>query len=132
VAVEALRTGSWLHLTPHQLRHTFARQLTDAGMPITSLGKLMGHSQISTTQIYTAGTDPKLAQAYHEAMSRVEEVKLPHQQPESLPVQRNELSQARPIYQKAEGPPRQIGKLGAHIYQNQFARPVWTISNAAG
>ena len=91
-----------LHLTPHQLRHTFARQLTDAGMPITSLGKLMGHSQISTTQIYTAGADPKLAQAYQEAMSRVEEVKLPHQPPESLP--NTELSQARPIYQRAEGP----------------------------
>ena len=63
-----------LHLTPHQLRHTFARQLTKAGMPITSLGKLMGHSQISTTQIYTAGADPKLAQAYQEAMQRVERV----------------------------------------------------------
>jgi site-specific recombinase XerD len=93
-----------LHLTPHQLRHTFARQLTDAGMPITSLGKLMGHSQISTTRIYTAGSDPKLAQAYQEAMSRVEEVKLPHQQPESLPALRTELSQPRPNYQRLEGP----------------------------
>jgi integrase len=44
-----------LHLAPYQLRHTFARQLTDAGMPIISLGKLMGHSQIGMTQIYTAG-----------------------------------------------------------------------------
>jgi site-specific recombinase XerD len=32
-----------LKLTPHQLRHTFARQLTEAGMPITSVGKLLGH-----------------------------------------------------------------------------------------
>jgi site-specific recombinase XerD len=68
-----------LHLTPHQLRHTFARQLTEAGMPITSLGKLLGHSQISTTQIYTAGADPKLAQAYQEAMQRVEQAQLPSQ-----------------------------------------------------
>jgi len=60
-------------LTPHQLRHTFARQLTEAGMPITSLGKLMGHSQISTTQIYTAGADPQLAQAYQTAMQRLEQ-----------------------------------------------------------
>ena len=62
-----------LHVTPHQLRHTYARQLTEAGMPITSLGKLMGHSQISTTQIYTGGADPKLAEAYQTAMQRVEQ-----------------------------------------------------------
>lgn len=58
-------------VTPHQLRHTYARQLTEAGMPVTSLGKLLGHSQVSTTQIYTAGADPELAQAYHQAMERL-------------------------------------------------------------
>lgn len=62
-----------LHVTPHQLRHSYARQLTEAGMPITSLGKLLGHSQISTTQIYTSGADPKLAEAYQVAMQRVEQ-----------------------------------------------------------
>ena len=62
-----------LNLTPHQLRHTFARQLTEAGMPITSLGKLLGHTQITTTQIYTAGADPALAQAYQTAMSHLGE-----------------------------------------------------------
>ena len=60
-----------LHLTPHQLRHTFARQMTEAGMPITSLGKLLGHAQVSTTQIYTAGADPQLAEAYQSAMTRL-------------------------------------------------------------
>jgi len=63
-----------LDLTPHQLRHTFARQLTEAGMPITSLGKLLGHAQVTTTQIYTAGADPALAQAYQMAMSRLVEM----------------------------------------------------------
>jgi site-specific recombinase XerD len=58
-------------VTPHQLRHTFARQVTEAGMPITSLGKLLGHAQVSTTQIYTAGADPVLAQAYQTAMAQV-------------------------------------------------------------
>jgi site-specific recombinase XerD len=62
-----------LKLTPHQLRHTFARQLTEAGMPITSVGKLLGHAQITTTQIYTSGADPGLAQAYQIAMTRVGE-----------------------------------------------------------
>jgi site-specific recombinase XerD len=56
-------------LTPHQLRHTYARQLTEARMPVTSLSKLMGHSQVSTTQIYTAGADPDLYQAYQAALS---------------------------------------------------------------
>ena len=58
-------------LTPHQLRHTFARQVTEAGMPITSLSKLLGHAQITTTQIYTAGADPQLAQAYQDTMAQL-------------------------------------------------------------
>ena len=62
-----------LDLTPHQLRHTYARQLTEAGMPLTSLSKLMGHAQITTTQIYTAGADPQLATAYQQAMARLAE-----------------------------------------------------------
>jgi len=91
-----------LHLTPHQLRHTYARQLTEAGMPITSLGKLMGHSQISTTQIYTAGADPKLAQAYHEAMNRVEQVKVLPEQPGNLRT--SGFSRPGPIAERTEGP----------------------------
>jgi site-specific recombinase XerD len=60
-----------LPITPHQLRHTFARQVTEAGLPITSLSKLLGHAQITTTQIYTAGADPQLAAAYQQAMAHV-------------------------------------------------------------
>jgi site-specific recombinase XerD len=63
--------GVGIHLTPHQLRHTFARQLTEAGMPISSLGKLLGHAHVSTTQIYTAGADPELVEAYQSAMQRL-------------------------------------------------------------
>jgi len=59
-----------LSVTPHQLRHTYARQLTEAGMPVTSLGKLLGHAQVSTTQIYTQGADPELAKAYQQAMGQ--------------------------------------------------------------
>jgi len=91
-----------LQLTPHQLRHTYARQLTEVGMPITSLGKLMGHSQISTTQIYTAGADPKLAQAYHEAMNCVEQVKVLPGQPSDL--RPSELFRLGPTAERAEGP----------------------------
>lgn len=79
-------------VTPHQLRHTFARQVTEAGMPITSLSKLLGHTQVSTTQIYTAGADPALRQAYQEAMTRVEQLPPasppPPPQPETAPPAR--------------------------------------------
>jgi site-specific recombinase XerD len=64
-------------VAPHQLRHTYARQLTEAGMPLTSLGKLMGHAQLSTTQIYTAGADPELAQIYQQTMERLTCAALP-------------------------------------------------------
>lgn len=64
-------------LTPHQLRHTYARQLTEAGMPLTSLSKLMGHAQVSTTQLYTAGADPELVQAYQTAMAQLARQALP-------------------------------------------------------
>jgi len=61
-----------IKVTPHKLRHTFARQLTEGGMPLTSLSKLLGHSQVTTTQIYTAGADPQLAKAYQQAMAELE------------------------------------------------------------
>ena len=64
---------------PHQLRHTYARQLTEAGMPITSLSQLMGHSQVTTTQIYTRGADPSLAQAYQQAFEQIPLLPLPIQ-----------------------------------------------------
>jgi site-specific recombinase XerD len=113
MAAERLWTG---HLTPHQLRHTYARQLTEAGMPITSLGKLMGHSQISTTQIYTVGADPKLAQAYHAAMSRVEQVKVLPEQPNVR--QSPELFRQGPRIERAEGPVPDWEAWGTHLSEN--------------
>jgi site-specific recombinase XerD len=38
---------------PHSLRHTYATELLNKGMSIVDIGKLLGHSYISTTQIYT-------------------------------------------------------------------------------
>lgn len=72
-----------VNLTAHQLRHTFARQVTERGMPITSLAKLLGHDQLATTQLYVEGADPQVRQAYLEAMSRWEE---PPSQPPQEPV----------------------------------------------
>ena len=60
-----------VELTPHQLRHTFARQAIEAGMPLPSLGKLLGHVNLDTTQRYTAGADPELNQVYQQTMARL-------------------------------------------------------------
>lgn len=80
-------------ITPHRLRHTYARQLTEAGMPLTSLSKLLGHAQVSTTQIYTEGADPALAQSYQQAMSHLAQTPL-LPAPPLAPASTNPLSPA--------------------------------------
>lgn len=87
--------------TPHQLRHTFARQATEAGMPLPSLSKLLGHAQISTTQVYTAGADPQLSQAYQQAMARLEQHPLPA---EPAPTLKPSPDAAAPAHPSPEAP----------------------------
>lgn len=42
-----------LHVTPHQLRHTYATELLNANARIADVSELLGHSSMATTQIYT-------------------------------------------------------------------------------
>jgi site-specific recombinase XerD len=63
-------------VSPHQLRHTFGRRMAEAEMPVTSLAALMGHAQVTTTQIYTAGAGVAIQADYQAAIARLDAVRL--------------------------------------------------------
>ncbi len=77
------RQGFWLILknyakaanipndvTPHTLRHSFATHMLRGGAPLRSVQELLGHANISTTQVYTQLTDAHVRRVYDNAHPR--------------------------------------------------------------
>ena len=66
------RSEAGVKLTAHRLRHTFANDLVTAGVPVTSIQKLLGHAWLETTQTYVAANDPQVRDDFYAASLRVE------------------------------------------------------------
>jgi integrase/recombinase XerD len=70
VVAQAKAAGITEELSPHSLRHSFATHLLDGGADIRVVQELLGHSSVTTTQIYTLITIDKLRESYALAHPR--------------------------------------------------------------
>ena len=64
------RDGATLHVTPHQLRHTYGTELVNGGMSLQALMALLGHVSAEMTLRYASLASPTVRVAYDQAMSK--------------------------------------------------------------
>ena len=70
ISKAATRAGISSSVTPHSMRHSFATHLLDGGADIRVVQELLGHSSVTTTQIYTLVTIDKVRESYSQAHPR--------------------------------------------------------------